>query len=311
MASFCSSYIPTGAAAVTRAADACSWPFLASPQAMTLYVDGYELGTDQTTNGRVVSIENAADGDPRLLLYSISTGGKYGLSHLNPAAVTSTAGSAATFGSRIELRGVLAADGSVTIGQTIASGTEVVAATSAANTLQSAWSAPTLIIVAGVGVTGFLALSSLKIAAGVQTLATMRTLAVQGIASVTNTLSPISATAERAWFGQPMFTVEDTGTGTLLTATATPRADQLVRIFKVNVSFSAAPGSIPIIIYDGDTTIIWQARTSATGKWVYHFDFSKKPLRGSRGNPVYVYVPSGGAAVVSTVSFDGDFVRAP
>ncbi len=314
-----SSVIATTTVAVTRAADSLSFPFLPVPQAMTVYVDAIDLMVAPSPAPSMCHIGGVNAGSGPAFVPSKS-GGKYQLyvSMLVGTSVSQQA-AATSYGSRIELRSFITVSGGLvtaTIGQSTDSAAETVAADGGSITLGAGWNgAPnTRLYVAAMGdgtQNAFLALRSLKIAAGVQTMATMRTLATPAITSTTNTLSPISVTAERSWFGQPMFTIKDTGTGTTLTATATPRADQLVRLFKVTVSFSASPGGIPIQIFDGDTTILWQGYTSNTGMWFETFDFSKKPLRSSRGNELSVVVPSGGVAVVSTISWDGDFVRAP
>jgi hypothetical protein len=60
-----------------------------------------------------------------------------------------------------------------------------------------------------------------------------------------------------------------------------------------------------------DTTVIWQAEISATGPFVYVFDFSLKPLRGSKGAALSANVGSAGGSVVQTLSWTGDYMLAP
>lgn len=316
-ASYPSSPIVTVAGAVTRAADLISVPWSRNPEAGTWYLSAYDLKASAATQTALWLGKNDASTAP---YFSIADASTKWQSRVAMAAGNSdsAAATATTYGQLVELRPILAVSGgNITsqLGQSINGAAEAVAAAGTARALDAAYASPTRAYIGttGAGTLGAnLAIRSLCYVPGPETsMAVMRTLSPPSIVTQTNTLSPISLTAERSWFGQPMFTVKDTGTGTLLSASATPRADQLVRIFKLNVSFSISPNAIPIWIYDGDSTIIWQGMTSATGRYVYHFDFSKKPLRGSRGNVVYVITGSGGAANVGTVSFDGDFVRAP
>jgi len=130
------------------------------------------------------------------------------------------------------------------------------------------------------------------------------------MATTTSTLSGISGAAEVLLFGQPATTTIMTATATALDATLTPAADQIARIFYVTLSYSAAPAVSVFTIEDG-TTVIWQAEISATGPFVYNFDFSQKPLRSSRGAVLHAKVGSAGGSVVQTISFSGDKIKAP
>jgi hypothetical protein len=124
-------------------------------------------------------------------------------------------------------------------------------------------------------------------------------------------LSPVSVQAEIAYFAQPAFTVIDTGTNTELVATATPGGDRIVRCLNCTVSFSAAPAlGTEVWIEDGDN-IIWRTQISVTGRFVVTYNFSRRPLRSSRGAALSVVVDAAGADVVQTVVFSGDYVRAP
>jgi hypothetical protein len=66
---FSTSYIPTTNAAVARGADSYSLPFAWPPGELSLYSKFIEGGTIKTANGGVAEIANAADGNPRLILY--------------------------------------------------------------------------------------------------------------------------------------------------------------------------------------------------------------------------------------------------
>jgi hypothetical protein len=126
------------------------------------------------------------------------------------------------------------------------------------------------------------------------------------MSSSTQTLSPVSLVAERALFGQPGFTVIHSATATILGATYTPvAANSMARMFHLTLSYSAAPAASTLTVKDG-STIIWQAEISATGPFVYVFDFSAKPLRGSNAAALSANVGSAGGAVVQTISWTGD-----
>ena len=131
------------------------------------------------------------------------------------------------------------------------------------------------------------------------------------MATTTTTLAAISPTAEIALFGQPQFTSIHTATHTALSATVTaPNADQCVRMFHLTLSYSAAPAVSVLTVKDG-ATVIWQAEISVTGPFVYTFDFSQKPLRGSKGAALSANVGDAGVGIVQTLSWTGDYVKAP
>jgi hypothetical protein len=154
-------------------ADLLSWPFLAPPQAMTLYVRFVENGTIALANARVLTIGSAALGTP--YLYVFSNGTTYRAEHHNgSSAVTAALGAAPTTGNRVELRVVLAANGAVTIGQSI-NGAAETTATSSALALSAAWSATTLWLngeAAATAGNGYY--RTLKVSAGVRTLTDMQ-----------------------------------------------------------------------------------------------------------------------------------------
>ncbi len=169
-----SSYIKTTSAAVTRSADVGSFVWSAAPRAMTVYVKFTETGGVGDADAGVLSIGN--DGLAAANLQLRSNGTNYFIRH-NPVAgaVESTAATAPTVGQVCELRGILYADGSVALGQSIDGAAEVVASASAAQAMDSAWSGPKLHLNAlGTGNIGTRALASVNIAAGVQSLATLR-----------------------------------------------------------------------------------------------------------------------------------------
>jgi hypothetical protein len=171
-------------ASETRNADSFYADFPYPPQAMTLYVKFVERGTLAgaiPSNERVVHIGSTSSlGYPRFLLYAHADG-VYKCAHDNGtttvvAGTTSTL-SATSYGDVVELRAVLNADGSVTIGQSINSGTEETSTDLRAVTLGTAW-ADTRIWINSVGSAsyGVSQYRSVKVARGAKTMAEMRAL---------------------------------------------------------------------------------------------------------------------------------------
>lgn len=176
-ATFPSSYIPTTTVSVTRAADALSFAFLPVPQVATLYVKGVEMGTlINGTNGRLIALGDPGVNTAFYVLPSAASGNYRSTHKAGGSTVTSTAAAAPTLGQGVEVRAILYGDGSTAIGQSIASAAEAVAATSAANTLAAAWNPQTLYVNGESGAPGFFAFQSIRIAAGTQSLSTMRSL---------------------------------------------------------------------------------------------------------------------------------------
>jgi hypothetical protein len=129
--------------------------------------------------------------------------------------------------------------------------------------------------------------------------------------STTNTLAPISPSAEKALFGQPNFTVIDTATAGALDAVATPPANsnKQARMKYLTLSYSAAPAVSTLTVEDG-STVIWQAQIPADAG-PYTFDFSEAPLRSTVNTALHAKVGSAGGAVVQAISWIGDFVAGP
>jgi len=167
---FATSVIQTGAASVTRATDAFSLPYPITPRSLTLYAKFFNLGTFQTgsTNG-VVAIGGAANQG----LCIFNSGANAQVLHRTASDVTSSAAYPNQF-DVVEHRGLMNPDGSVLFGQTLNAGAEAVGATSGANAILAAWVAATLFIGDRNGVAGFAAFQSVKILAGVQSLARCR-----------------------------------------------------------------------------------------------------------------------------------------
>ena len=126
--------------------------------------------------------------------------------------------------------------------------------------------------------------------------------------STTNTLQAVGVSAERALFGQPKFSVIDTGTHAALDANTAPLGNQsVVRLFVLNVSASAAPATALTLQVKDGSTVIWQCELAAAAPFAYEFDFSNKPLRGSNGATLHATLGDPGVGIVATVTWTGDF----
>lgn len=137
-------------------------------------------------------------------------------------------------------------------------------------------------------------------------------------ATTTTTLQSVSPRAETALFGWPTKAFMQTATATALDCTLTPNTAAQVAaggqamcavLYHITLSYSAAPAVSTLTVEDG-TTVLWQAEISATGPFVYTFDFQQRPLRGSAGAVLHVKVGSAGGAVVQTISCLGDIINA-
>ena len=138
---------------------------------MTVYVRFIEQGTCNVDSwGEILDIGSGVS--ESVFLYCFGGTGRYGLAHRVASDVIVLAVAAPVLGDTVELRGVLYADGSVALGQTINSGAEVLTAPSAALALSPAWAAPTLYL--GGPTLGANDFQAALVAGGLRTLAEMR-----------------------------------------------------------------------------------------------------------------------------------------
>ncbi len=170
-----SSYIPTSGGTDARTRDQLSFPLLARPQALTVYLRVIELGSALTkANTRLFTISNAAASIPSLMV--ISPSGTYRLDHSTASgSVTATAGATPSIGDIVELACQLNPDGSVVIIQSINGGTATTSATSSALTMGTAWSEATIWLNStGTSAIGYNAFMNIVIVRGVHSLDRMR-----------------------------------------------------------------------------------------------------------------------------------------
>jgi len=166
-------YIPTTTVTVARNADVPIAPFLARPQAMTLYVRFIEQGGILSGGAQLWIGSSSANS-----LYLFASGGFYRIEHR--ATVTSAAASAPTYGQVVELVGTLSATGVVQLTQSINGAVPVVSAASGISTVADAWSSAQI----GLGISPGLSLPSATailnacVVRGVQDMATMRRIAL-------------------------------------------------------------------------------------------------------------------------------------
>ena len=176
------SYIATAGSTVARVADACYFPFTIKPQELTVYVRGVEQSSANvaaSASRGILHIGSAASADARAFLYQASAEAGYRFQH-DPATGTETSniGTAAAIGDVVELRGVIGATGTATLGVSINAAAEATNGPSTAQALAAAWSAERLYL-NGIGTSnvGAFAFTHVAVAFGTKTLAEMRVLA--------------------------------------------------------------------------------------------------------------------------------------
>ena len=174
-----SSYIKTEGTTVTRNADSLYFPFTAPPQAMTVYVRSVNRGlyTASTLTRYAIQIgpENVST-DPRFVLYVAASGTMGALYDDGTTQVLSTSGSAQVLGTIVEHLGQLSSDWKVTIARAYDGGAVAVGTQSAASGASIAWSAPRLYLTNTTNLAS-VAFTHVIVAAGEQSMATMRSLA--------------------------------------------------------------------------------------------------------------------------------------
>lgn len=168
------SYVKTTAAAAASTADSCYFPFTLPPQELTVYIRGYERGTNLgSTDTAVFAIGDGSNAS----LFVDGGSSSYSAFHRRSGDVSSTAAAATVYGDLVELRVLLAATGAVTLAQAVNAGAEAVASASAANALATAWGASRFYLGSRSTVPGLFDFTHAAVALGTKTLAEMRVVA--------------------------------------------------------------------------------------------------------------------------------------
>lgn len=177
-----SSYIKTEATTVTRNADSLYFPFTAPPQAMTVYVRGVENNRATDTLGGqlgIVQISDAAGSDAYFAI--INRSGSVGYSSIHdPAAlsISGAVGTSVTRGDLVEFAGGARASGAAFLSISVNGGATTSSADGTAQAFAGTWSGPRLYLNSqGSSNAGQFAFTHVIVAAGEQTMATMRSLA--------------------------------------------------------------------------------------------------------------------------------------
>ena len=174
-----SSYIKTEGTTITRNADSLYFPFTAPPQAMTVYVRGVDIGAGRGVAGgtHVLSISDGNLLNPKLaILDNGSFNGQVYAQWSNASSDSVSVSPITAVGNLRELRMTLSATGVVIMAQSLNGAAEVVGTPGSAAPLTATFSAERLYLASASAFNG-IALTNVLVAAGTQSLPTMRQLA--------------------------------------------------------------------------------------------------------------------------------------
>lgn len=172
---FETSYIPTAAAAVTRANEVLTFPYAAKPQAQTMYVKFVERGTiDGGIAASPMMIAASGSAVPRFMMYVTSA--KYAIQHANGVGdVNSVLAAAPSIGDVVELRATLTSAGVAQICQSINGAAETSSTATAALALAPQWAALPFVHIDKSGAFyGFASYIAAKVVPGVRSMGFMR-----------------------------------------------------------------------------------------------------------------------------------------
>lgn len=168
-----SSAIATTTVSLTRAADSLYFTYSALPQEMTVYAKHVELGSSNIANAGIANFGNAI----QYVDLQSNGGGQYSfIQESSSGAQSKTAAGIPALGDTVENRGILGSTGTVAIGQSLNGAAEVVSTTSSATALDATFGTSRIYLGGDGALTqpGLLALQSVRVMAGTQTMVTMR-----------------------------------------------------------------------------------------------------------------------------------------
>lgn len=168
------SYIPTTTAIVSHDADILDFDYDEVPQEQTIFVRGVDLGIAAESQGLWLIGSGSVSANTSLLMFGNS--GEYRGIHRQAVDRTALVTGMPTFGASVEYRMLAAANGSVTLAQSINGAAEVVGSASAALTFSAGYDAQKIYLgrQAPSSLGGCFAFAAFRIAAGTQSMATMR-----------------------------------------------------------------------------------------------------------------------------------------
>lgn len=128
------------------------------------------------------------------------------------------------------------------------------------------------------------------------------------MADTQNALGAANFAAEVVLFCLPDWTVVGSETNAAVTATAVAVTGKVNMCYKAYVSFSGASGTAAntFTIKDGSGgTVLFQAAIPAAVTAPIAFDFSRTPIRATRGNALVAALADPGAGVTGTITIIG------
>ena len=170
------SIVQTSGGTGTRNDESCSFPFMPSPQEMTVYVKFIEGQDPNFDDADVCAISDTGLTTPYLRFRKLAAADSYRMTH-GGLGLNSTLDLNPSGGDIVELRGVLGSDGGIQLHGALNDGTESSATASAAGSLSAAWSDTTLHIGGrSTSAVGFSEFEALIILRGIPTLNDIRAL---------------------------------------------------------------------------------------------------------------------------------------
>lgn len=141
---FASSYIPTGAATDTRTADSLTFPYLARPQAMTIYVRCRLVNPGDSADRVFLALTNGTSG---ARVYVAITSASYKFVYTDGSTTrTATVSATPASDTLVEVRATLSAAGVGQVGYAVSGGTETLGSAASALTLPLTWASQHLML---------------------------------------------------------------------------------------------------------------------------------------------------------------------